>query len=79
MTPFTEVLAHLRGQRVLSRTEREELALRMETQVMALVEAGRGIIGDKPDKWGYGAAHNAMDDTKRAALRDALASFGENA
>ncbi len=38
-----------------------------------LLEACKAIIGDKPDKYGYGAASNAMNDDIRASLRDAIA------
>lgn len=31
-----------------------------------LLGALEDIIGTGPDRWGYGAAANAMDDTKRA-------------
>lgn len=44
--------------------------------LVELVEAARGIVGDKPDKWGYRAAANAMDDAKRARLTAALVPFG---
>lgn len=39
-----------------------------------LLKAPKAIIGDQPeDKYGYFAAHNAMDDDKRQAARAAIA------
>lgn len=39
-----------------------------------LLEALKAIIGDQPeDKYGYFAAHNAMNDDKRQAARAAIA------
>jgi hypothetical protein len=43
-----------------------------------LAAALRAIVDPaKPDKWGYGAAHNAFDDNKRAAAIEALRAYDE--
>jgi len=44
-----------------------------------LAEALAAIIGTAPDKYGYRAAGNAMDDDKRQAAREALALAGVDA
>lgn len=40
----------------------------------ALVAALESLLGPLPDKWGYRAASNAMDDEKRTKARAALAA-----
>lgn len=48
---------------------------KLEVQALSqqdLLAAGKAIIGDKPDKYGYGAAGNAMNDEIRANLKAAI-------
>lgn len=47
------------------------LAARVE-QNLKLRALLREVIGDKPDRWGYFAAYNVMQDDLRARIREAL-------
>jgi len=50
----------------------EEVAKRLR-----LARLLREVIGDQPDRWGYRAAYNVMNDDLRARIAQALEEVGK--